>query len=379
MKKLISVFVSLCALVTSVSAATASAYDYERYYSEYINENTYYTLAEEKTGVLSAEGSRFNGCDVYNYNSVEAYADYPTLRTNYDYIIVPDDIIDGWFNGAESGNPNLQGDYEIRLPLHTGYFLNMISFELEDSHVYDMYSIRKIVPYIRIVSDTNIAQAFDFNKAEELFPEIQCMDMGEDSDGNYIYYLSTDFNKYMCETDTIITKEDAAELLGLANEHVTSFSYCEEYGEQYMPLDECPRYNSSNIEKVSEYLTENGIAFSVEEIDSEESRIVPENPLPALEYFELISEIQENTGVKPVVPAYEEVLIKTYSVEMLDVVKGDVNSDGKFTIADIVTLKNFLIGNGTVGASADLNNDGVVDVFDMVLMKNLYYDTFLNK
>lgn len=53
------------------------------------------------------------------------------------------------------------------------------------------------------------------------------------------------------------------------------------------------------------------------------------------------------------------------------VLKGDVNSDGKFNITDLLTMKKYLLGIGTVKdiKAADMNNNGNIDIFDLCLMK----------
>ncbi len=53
-------------------------------------------------------------------------------------------------------------------------------------------------------------------------------------------------------------------------------------------------------------------------------------------------------------------------------VMGDVNSDGEYTVADIVLLSNWLLGsekNLANGKSADFNDDGRIDVFDLCLAR----------
>lgn len=56
-----------------------------------------------------------------------------------------------------------------------------------------------------------------------------------------------------------------------------------------------------------------------------------------------------------------------------DKVIGDVNADGQFTIADLVMMENFLLGNGTLTdwKAGDLCEDGAIDVFDLVMMRKL--------
>lgn len=54
------------------------------------------------------------------------------------------------------------------------------------------------------------------------------------------------------------------------------------------------------------------------------------------------------------------------------VVKGDVNADGQFTVADVVAMQQYLINAGTPAApqSGDLTGDGQLDVFDLCLMRS---------
>lgn len=52
-------------------------------------------------------------------------------------------------------------------------------------------------------------------------------------------------------------------------------------------------------------------------------------------------------------------------------VKYDINNDGKFSIADLVSLNNWIIRSGELknSSAADLNNDGEIDSFDLVLLR----------
>ena len=51
--------------------------------------------------------------------------------------------------------------------------------------------------------------------------------------------------------------------------------------------------------------------------------------------------------------------------------QGDVNEDGIFDIADIVSMQKFLLGAGTLNAPdrAEFCKDGVLDIYDLGLMK----------
>lgn len=55
-------------------------------------------------------------------------------------------------------------------------------------------------------------------------------------------------------------------------------------------------------------------------------------------------------------------------------ISGDVNSDGKFDIADLVMLNRYILGNGTLNdfISADVCNDSVIDVYDLTAMRKLF-------
>lgn len=55
-------------------------------------------------------------------------------------------------------------------------------------------------------------------------------------------------------------------------------------------------------------------------------------------------------------------------------IKGDVNKSGKFDIADIVTMQNWILCNGELPdwKAGDLNNDNRIDVFDVCLMRGEY-------
>ncbi len=50
---------------------------------------------------------------------------------------------------------------------------------------------------------------------------------------------------------------------------------------------------------------------------------------------------------------------------------GDVNADGKFTVADVVMMQKWILGSDdmTDWKSGDLHKNGVIDVFDLVMMK----------
>ena len=60
---------------------------------------------------------------------------------------------------------------------------------------------------------------------------------------------------------------------------------------------------------------------------------------------------------------------------------GDVNNDGSVSIADTVSLQNFLLGRTKTlnnWKNADLCEDNRLDVFDMIVMRRLLIDKIPN-
>ena len=57
-------------------------------------------------------------------------------------------------------------------------------------------------------------------------------------------------------------------------------------------------------------------------------------------------------------------------------IKGDVNDDKNFNVADLVMMQKFLLGNGSLTnwKAGDLCEDDRIDVFDMVMMRKLVTD-----
>lgn len=62
-----------------------------------------------------------------------------------------------------------------------------------------------------------------------------------------------------------------------------------------------------------------------------------------------------------------------FQFQLYEGLSGDVNSDGKFNVADIVMMQKWLLcaGDLTDWKAGDLCNDGKIDVFDLCIMKRL--------
>lgn len=54
-------------------------------------------------------------------------------------------------------------------------------------------------------------------------------------------------------------------------------------------------------------------------------------------------------------------------------IQGDANYDGKFNIADLVMVRNWLFGSDDLKnwKNVDLNHDNIIDIFDFTIMKNM--------
>ncbi len=68
-------------------------------------------------------------------------------------------------------------------------------------------------------------------------------------------------------------------------------------------------------------------------------------------------------------------VVKSYRPDVAESVTGDVNSDGKFNIADVASLQKWLLSSPEASLAnpkaADLCNDEILDIFDLCLMKKL--------
>lgn len=57
---------------------------------------------------------------------------------------------------------------------------------------------------------------------------------------------------------------------------------------------------------------------------------------------------------------------------------GDINGDGKVSIADLVDLQRQLLGIKSCSSVGDLNFDGSVDVFDLCILRNILKDSVVS-
>lgn len=74
-----------------------------------------------------------------------------------------------------------------------------------------------------------------------------------------------------------------------------------------------------------------------------------------------------------------EIPVLTVSEVLDSGLKGDLNSDGKITVADLVLMEKYILGSQTLTEKqftvADLSGDNAVDSFDLVLLRKIFINT----
>lgn len=74
-----------------------------------------------------------------------------------------------------------------------------------------------------------------------------------------------------------------------------------------------------------------------------------------------------------------EIPVVTVTEILSGQLKGDLNSDGKITVADLVLLEKYILGSQTFTekqfSNADLSGDKYVDSFDLVLLRKIFINT----
>ena len=70
-----------------------------------------------------------------------------------------------------------------------------------------------------------------------------------------------------------------------------------------------------------------------------------------------------------------EIRDKYFKKDTPDTISGDVNKDGKFTVADAVMLGSWILQRSDAELadweSGDISTDGTIDIFDLCLMKKM--------
>ena len=93
--------------------------------------------------------------------------------------------------------------------------------------------------------------------------------------------------------------------------------------------------------------------------------------------------LDTDSNYKGTIYGYEDSTAQKYAekygykfkkIGQTEIIKGDLNGDGKVNIADAVLMNKFIFGENPEipeWKSADLNDDNVVDSFDMCLIRKI--------
>lgn len=106
-------------------------------------------------------------------------------------------------------------------------------------------------------------------------------------------------------------------------------------------------------------------------VSSATTQVTIHNPNCEIELFAISS---KNTTIKALANSKVQESAVKYGINFEaftnTIADEDINADGKFSVADVVALNNWLMGKGTLSdGMGDINQDGYVDVFDLCLMK----------
>ncbi len=112
------------------------------------------------------------------------------------------------------------------------------------------------------------------------------------------------------------------------------------------------------------------VNYTVFAVKAEEPTTEPVTEAPTTE--PVTEPITEAPTTEPVTEPVTEAPTIEPTTEPVDV-KGDVNGDGKFTVADVVMLQNWFAAENevTVWEKGDLDENNIVNVFDVILMRRL--------
>lgn len=132
------------------------------------------------------------------------------------------------------------------------------------------------------------------------------------------------------------------------------------------------------------YATESGVNSYLDDYNAMVDRIYEEYPQvvkgPDFDaYFRENPDMLSHDGVHPSSDGYAQMRIiwaetmyqNVYCAEKTEGVRGDVNLDGKLSLADAVALQKHISGvsNAAAPENGDLSGDGRVNVFDLSIMK----------
>ncbi len=226
------------------------------------------------------------------------------------------------------------------------------------------------VEALEIVMPELVEQGYEFVTLTELFER-----QGETPKGNMIYtcvakYPCTDYSLHK----NIFTGEatgdgswpdwsntavlDGAELKSLGS----SYAIEVEYTASNPPVIVLQKWTDGSVWQPVQPFYSNG----------EKACFLADDIIYALEQLELDYTDLNRITIYPfsgtMTMTQTDILVKSESAETI---AGDVNKDGKFTVADLVSLNNFLLGNGTLKneSAGDMYHDELIDTYDLIVMR----------
>ena len=85
--------------------------------------------------------------------------------------------------------------------------------------------------------------------------------------------------------------------------------------------------------------------------------------------------IKDSRSIVEVRPG--NVCLKAFTSSLYEEVTGDINSDGKLDISDLIIFRDYMTGTADLeeaqSVNADLNDDGKINIIDMVILKSLFF------
>lgn len=344
------------------------------YYDKYIGDGTIKVKAidhDEKTITLESVSEQTDLTEIINNFDALWKADYVTVSGNQALVKFHTMVqVDGCVIEADKMEWTVCGTADTNFV--TKDILNSKSYD--DNQALSYCLITANSPGTVCVSGTEYTQ---YGKRVTIY-----FNLSVDENGNFNSDYNTNEPLAVDEFDWLPATMDDYEAFIAENESVSVHGkyivYCDEIN--YSTGDEVilEQLGTAEIKKVKEYSissdeplpagSQSHVVYVYEAISAGTIKITISQGRPW--------DSEQTKNVKDV--GYYKIdesmsIIEIDESEFTEPVKGDVNADGKFSVADVVMLQKWLICVHDVTLSnwkaADLCEDGVLNVFDLCMMK----------